>query len=162
MTDGRLSSDAATPATRQLSAPPVADAVRDDTTTALATLVAATTGVVGAWLPWSRKLPAGYTDGVPYYTMEYTPGSVTGFDPFAAVAAAVVVVTAGLTVAALWRGRSPTPPALGGGGVLIAAAVVLGREYRGGDRLAVDWGLPLVGAAGFLFVLVGLWCVSVV
>lgn len=123
----------------------------------VATLVAATTGVVGAWLPWSRKLPAGYTDGKPYYTMEYTPGSITGFDPLSAAAVIVTLLVAGLTAVALRRGRSPAPVSLCGGGVLIVASLLLGREYCSGDRIAVDWGLPVVGVAGLLFVAVGVW-----
>ena len=123
----------------------------------VATFVAATTGVVGAWLPWSRKLPAGHTDGEPYYTMEYTPGSITGFDPLSAAAVVVALLVAGLTAVALRRGRSPAPVSLCGGGVLIVASLLLGREYWSGDRIAVDWGLPLVGVAGLLFVVVGVW-----
>ncbi|ERH11758.1 MAG: hypothetical protein J07HB67_00769 [halophilic archaeon J07HB67] len=133
-------------------------AVTDEPSPALvATLAAATTGVVGAWLPWSRKLPAGYVDGEPYYTASYTPGSLTGFDLFGGGAAALTLLVTLLTVVGLRRGRSPGPVPVGGGGTLVVVSLVLGRQYRSTGRLAVDWGLPLVGAAGLLFVLVGAW-----
>lgn len=120
-----------------------------------ATAVAAVAGVVGVYLPWVRKLPAGYTDGTPYYTAEGVPGLTSGIGvldvPILLLLAAVVVVV----VAS--RGHDWLPKlvlVVGGVLVLLVSGLFL-EDYWSGERYAVEPGLLFLSASGVLFVLVG-------
>lgn len=121
----------------------------------VATITAAVLGVVGAWLPWVRKRPVGYTQGEPYYTAEYVSGLDAGLagGDFLLVFVAVAVV--GVVLWARHGNRRPDLVLVAAGGLVLVRYWRLFREYRGVDRYALRIGLYLVLVGGLLFLLVG-------
>lgn len=121
----------------------------------VATTVAAVLGIVGVWLPWVRKRPVGYRDGRQIYTAEYVSGMETGLrgiDPFVVLLVAAVV---GVAVLSRYRAWRPDIALVGAGGVLLWVFGTIFRNYRSVERYAVEIGLYLLLASGFLFVLIG-------
>ena len=120
-----------------------------------ATILTAILTVVSVWLPWVQKLPAGYIDGQPYYTMEWVPGLEAGFqgtDPFAVLLAILVIVTVIAARKLKW------PP----DGVLVVVGTVLVwwsgttlQSYSTVDRYAIEPGLYLCLVSGVLLILLG-------
>lgn len=120
-----------------------------------ATICAAVGAAIGVWLPWVRKRPVGYTDGQPFYTSEYVSGLETGLrgiDPFVIL---LVVAVVGATVLARHRDWRPDLLLMGSGGLLLFVSGSLFRDYWSGERYAVEPGLYLLLASGFLLVLIG-------
>ncbi|WP_229380138.1 hypothetical protein [Haloterrigena salifodinae] len=121
----------------------------------VATIVAAVLGVLGVWLPWVRKRPAGYRDGGAIYTTEYVSGMETGLrgiDPFVIL---LVVIVVGVAVLARYRTWRPDIALVGVGGLLLWVFGTIFRNYWTVEQYTVEIGLYLLLASGFLFVLVG-------
>lgn len=128
---------------------------RPTTAYVTATIVAAVIGVVGVWIPWVRKRPAGYRDGRPIYTAEYVSGLETGLrgiDPFVIV---LVVAVVGVAVLARYRTWRPDIALISAGCLLLVVSGNTLRNYWSVERYAVEPGLYLLLASGLLFVLIG-------
>lgn len=111
--------------------------------------------LIGTAFPWVRKLPAGYTEGEPYYTDELVWGLNPGFEVadflivVPALSAIVVLITVRNRdwVVDVWLLATAIP-------VLWLVGQVY-NNYQTGAKYAVEPGLYLVIAGGVLFVLLG-------
>lgn len=120
-----------------------------------ATFVAAVWGIVGVWLPSVRKLPVGYVDGQPYYTMEYVWGMNTGLAGHDRYVILLAVTVVALVVLGQYRGWRPNLSLIGAGTLLGLFYGIKFNTYWAIDRYAIDLGLYLLLASGVLFALVG-------
>lgn len=120
-----------------------------------ATILTAILTVVGVWLPWVQKLPAGYIDGQPYYTSEWVPGLEAGFqgtDPFAVLLAVLAIVA---VIAARKLNRPPDGVLVVAGAVLVWWSGTTLQYYWQVDRYAIEPGLYLCVISGVLLILLG-------
>ena len=120
-----------------------------------ATIVAAVGAVVGVWLPWVRKRPVGYSDGLPLYTLEIVPGLETGLRGMDLLVILLVMAVVAVVVLARYRGWRPDSVLIGAGGLILLVFANLFRTYSAVERYAVEPGLYLLIASGGLFVLIG-------
>ena len=121
----------------------------------VATIVAAALAVVGVWLPWVRKRPEGYRDGRAIYTAEYVSGMETGLRGLDLFVGLLVVAAVGVAVLARYRPWRPDLALVGAGGLVLWLSGTTFHDYWSVERYAVEPGLYLLLASGFLFVLVG-------
>lgn len=109
--------------------------------------------VVGSWLPWIRKIPAGYTNGQPYYTAEWVLGLEAGFRTFDILLALVGLLAVVFTVVAEYHDRR-LGALVGGAGLLV---LLLAGNYvlasRG--RYIFEPGLYMIGLGGALLAIIG-------
>ncbi|GGL53152.1 hypothetical protein [Halocalculus aciditolerans] len=125
-----------------------------------ATALLAALATVGLWLPWVTKLPAGYTQGQPYYTMEWVAGLDAGFQAID-VPALIILVLLVVVVAILRSGQwSAALPLLAVGALStwLTGNQLLG--YRGVERYAAQPGLYLLVAASLGLFIVGVVAAS--
>lgn len=119
------------------------------------TVVAGALAVVGMWLPWVRKLPTGYANGEPMYTLEPVPQSETGFQHLDPVIVLLVgLVVAGAILLSHWD-RRPGSLLVTAGGLMLFGSGFFLQYYVRIDRYAVEPGVYLVIVSGLLFVLLG-------
>lgn len=119
-------------------------------------ILTAILAIVGVWLPWVQKRPVGYTDGQPYYTMEWVPGLEAGFqgtDPYAVLLAGIVIVA---VVAAHRLNRPPDGVLVIVGAVLVWWSGTTLRYYWRVDHLAIEPGLYLCILSGVLLIHLGI------
>ncbi|KAA9396677.1 hypothetical protein Har1130_18815 [Haloarcula sp. CBA1130] len=110
---------------------------------------------VGTLLPWVRKLPAGYTDGEPYYTDELVWGLNPGFElldalilaPALTAILALILVEKREWITDLWLLTAATPTLWLGGQRYL--------RYQVGATYAIEPGLYLVLVGGLLLITLG-------
>jgi hypothetical protein len=120
-----------------------------------ATTVAAGSAMLGVWLPWVRKRPVGHHGGQPYFTAEWVAGlkpGLQGSDPLVVLLVGAVVL---LTVGSRYSPWHPDGVLVAAGALLIGVFGNVLHHYWTVDRYAVEPGLYLVIAGGFLLVLLG-------
>lgn len=120
-----------------------------------ATIVAAALTSVGYWLPWLRKLPIGYTDGVPVYTSEGVSGLEAGIDGLDFLLLALVAIA--VLAVAVQRTRRVPENAIS---LVVGALIVFNATQRLSyireiDRYAAEPGIWLALAGGVFFVVIG-------
>ncbi|ELZ79899.1 hypothetical protein C454_11883 [Haloferax gibbonsii ATCC 33959] len=114
----------------------------------VATIMAAVLGVVGAWLPWVRKQPAGITD-------EYMVGLDAGFSDIDLLVTILVVAVVVAVVLGHYRNWRPDGILIGAGGLILIVFGSVFQSYSAVERYVVEPGLYLLIVSGFLFILIG-------
>ncbi|WP_458207011.1 hypothetical protein [Haladaptatus sp. NG-SE-30] len=120
-----------------------------------ATIVAAMLAIAGVWLPWVRKRPVGYADGQPYYTSEFVSGLESGLRGIDPVVVLLVLGVVGVVVLARQRDWHPDVVLVAAGGLMVLVFGNIFRDYRTVERYAIEPGLYLLIASGFLLILLG-------
>lgn len=119
------------------------------------TLVSAVLVIIGSWLPWVRKIPAGYVEGQPYYTDEWVRGLEPGFQALDYILVLLVFTAVAAPVLARYQGLSTSGIVISSGTLILLIAGGHLTNYLG--RYIIEPGLYLVLLSGIILVIIGLF-----